>query len=282
MTPTLVKKSRRPLDLRSALPLACVALWTVTTLAHAQNDEKAACAQAAELGQESRREGRLLDALARFQRCGRQSCPGVITSDCINFAAEVNAILPSVVFRARDPEGRDVTEVTVLIDGIVVAKRIDGRAVSLDPGEHRVRFEAAGRPPIERTIVVAEGEKSRLVTGVVPSLKRTTPSPAWLFAGLGAASLGGFAYFGLSARSERNELKNGCGTTRTCTDEEVDGVREKALVADVLLGVGLASLTTAGLWWALSGHAPANPDDAQSVSFELQPKGGLLGWKRSF
>ncbi len=264
------------------LPLACLTLSTVATNARAQDDEKAACAQAAELGQESRREGRLLDALTQFQRCARQSCPSVITSDCISFAAEVNAILPSVVFRARDPEGRDITEVTVLVDNVVVATRIDGRAVSLDPGEHRVRFEAVGRPPVERAIVVAEGEKSRLFTGVVPSSKSRPPSPAWLFVGLGAASLGGFAYFGLSARSERNDLKNGCGTTRTCTDEEVDRVRENALVADVLLGVGLASLTTAGLWWVLSRDAPTKPEDAQSLSFELQPKGGLVGWKSSF
>ena len=37
-----------------------------------------------------------------------------------------------------------------IIDGEVVAERLDGRAVAIDPGEHVFRFERAGMVPAER------------------------------------------------------------------------------------------------------------------------------------
>ena len=41
---------------------------------------------------------------------------------------------------ARDAKGEDLTEVRLTIDGETVAERLDGRALTLDPGTHTFRF----------------------------------------------------------------------------------------------------------------------------------------------
>ena len=60
---------------------------------------------------------------------------------------------------------------------------------------------------------------------------------------LGAATL----VEGLSANSSFSDLRGGCGKTKTCTDSQVDGVRSKATVTNVLLGLTAASAAATGV-----------------------------------
>jgi hypothetical protein len=81
---------------------------------------------------------------------------------------EVDAAIPSVVLRAKDARGEDAVEVKVLCDGAEFATQLDGKARPLNPGAHTFRFELEGIAPFERKVVVAEGEKNRLVLGEAP------------------------------------------------------------------------------------------------------------------
>ena len=241
--------------------------------------EKAACAEAAELGQEHRRNGKLRDALESFRRCARRSCPTVVTADCLRFAAEVERSLPSLVFRARDG-GKDVTDVTVFVDGEKVAEELDGMARELDPGRHDVRFEREGRSSVLERVVLVEGEKSRLLTAIFSEVSQGPPTEVWVLGGLGAASIAGFAYLGLSARSDRKDLQATCGVTKSCTDDQVDGFRRKAVMADVFLGLGVLSLATAGVLWMGTGNEA--PPAEGGVGVDLQAEGGMLRWRGVF
>lgn len=206
---------------RSFLLVAAIAFpLTFAPSAGAQDadvQEKVVCAEAAESGQEHRRAGKLRDALKQFRRCARQSCPNVITTDCLRFVSETEDALPSIVFRAREG-GKDVTDVTVYVNGEEVTKSLDGRAYPMDPGRHEVRFEREGSPDEEQEVVLVEGEKSRPLSvtfGVKDEgLRAGPPLPTWVLGGVGLASMAGFAHFGMSARADRADLEDTCGRTR--------------------------------------------------------------------
>ena len=126
-------------------------------------DEKDTCVRAVEHAQLVRLDGKLREAREGFVSCARAVCPEAIRQDCTRWVTEVDASLPSVVFDAVWADGRDVTRMTVLLDGQALAGAERGRAVSLDPGEHAFRLEVAGAAPIEMRNVIREGEKNRIL-----------------------------------------------------------------------------------------------------------------------
>jgi hypothetical protein len=142
-------------------------------------DEKDICVRAVERAQLVRLDGKLREAREGFVTCARAVCPEAIRQDCTRWVTEVDASLPSVVFDAVWADGRDVTRMTVLLDGEVLAGAERGRAVSLDPGAHTFRFEVAGAAPVEMRNVIREGEKNRILRAMfspTASLEATTPA----------------------------------------------------------------------------------------------------------
>lgn len=123
-----------------------------------------ACLAASEKGQRARSAGKLREARDHFLVCGGEGCPGMVRRDCAQWQSEVIGMLPSVVFGAKDKQGRDMFDVSVSMDGEVLVKKLDGKSVAVDPGPHTFRFEAAGLGPLVERALVKEGEKSRVIT----------------------------------------------------------------------------------------------------------------------
>jgi len=79
------------------------------------------------------------------------------------------------------------------------------------------------------------------------------PSASWKkwapWVGVGITAALGVATIveGLSANSSFNNLQGNCGKTRPCTDSQVDGVRSKTTVTNVLLGLTAASAAATGV-----------------------------------
>ena len=84
-----------------------------------------------------------------------------------------------------------------------------------------------------------------------PALDKRTIS--YGLAGLGAAALGSFAFFAITGKSDENDLHDSCSPN--CPEDDVDAVRTKYLVADISLGVGIASLGAAT--WLFFVTSPA-------------------------
>src|SRR5436190_10800713 len=80
-------------------------------------DEMSACVSAAEQAQRQRAAGRLLEARASLQICSREVCPSVVRSDCLRWRADVEGSIPTIVLRAQDPRGQDLSDVKVALDG---------------------------------------------------------------------------------------------------------------------------------------------------------------------
>jgi hypothetical protein len=158
------------LSLASAVAAFATANVTAETAAHAAPPEgagtaaqKAACSAAYEQGQILQRTGELLAAREKLIACASDTCPAVLRGDCARWLSDVDAATPSIVIAAHGASGEDVLDVRVLVDGRVVATHLGARGIPLDPGEHALRFERAGARPIERRILLREGEKERAI-----------------------------------------------------------------------------------------------------------------------
>jgi hypothetical protein len=239
----------------------------------ADADDKAACMSTASKGQELRDDGRLVEAKALFLQCGEPSCPQPIPAYCNEWLANLNRKLPSIVFRTTDESGHDLTDATVEIDGKRTVP-IDGRAVDIDPGKHTLRITRAAMRPFEDVIIVAEGEKDRIVVAKLaapPAVatapvtpppkseakdepkKSSVPTASWVAWGIGSFALLSFAGFGLKARVDYDDYEARCGNR--CAQSERDTVASSIRVADISLAVAVVAAGV-GTFFYLTRPAP--------------------------
>lgn len=157
--------------------------------AEARADQKQECSAAYDATQSLRDEGKLLDARTQALVCSGAPCPAFVREDCAQWLSEIDAVVPTVVFTAKDAAGSSILAVRVILDGRVLLDRLDGSAVAMDPGAHHVRFEIAATGVLEKEIVVRRGEKNRTIDAsfesrvaqpTLPSVKpesETKPKP---------------------------------------------------------------------------------------------------------
>ncbi len=163
----------------SASFFACsivVAAGLLARPAHA--DPKAECIQANTKAQNLRNADQLVEARAQLLICARGVCPGPVRADCTQWLGQVNDSLPTIVLGAKDPEGNDLVQVQVSMDGKLLSRTIDGRALSIDPGAHKLVFEEKGQPPLSRQIVIHEGEKNREIDVRIGTAPKAAPASA--------------------------------------------------------------------------------------------------------
>lgn len=293
-----MKKGGRYSPGRAGLPANCASvlcaalLLTATVSARAaSNDAKRTCVQAAEKGQELRTARRLLQAEARFRECAADSCPAAVRDDCRSWALELRAEIPTIVVRAEDAKGRELRG-RVLVDDVVVREVYDGAPIPVEVGAHTVSVEADGGVRATVSMTALAGEQHRRVVAVlppqppageplpVPSQSGRLPLSSVLLGVVGAAAMGSFAYFGLTARADAAHLRSTCAPH--CASKDVDSIRTRLLVADVSLGVGVVSLAAAAWLWfgagarttpgpVTAGAPRIDPPRRPALSVDLRP-----------
>ena len=234
--------------------------------AAASKDE---CVDAHGRGQDLRQEGQLTRARQMFMTCAQSSCPSLIQGDCARFSDELERLLPTVTFGARDGGGEtDLPDTTVYVDGTLVTSRLDdGKAYDFDPGKHTVRFVHDDKDTT-LNVVLNQGEKGRVLLATFADLHpkpvATTQAPAaqptpkrpmfpLAVAGLGAAALvTGGVLLGLGM----SKIPANCSmSSRDCAAPPGDPVFNDAhssiALANLGMGVGLggAALLAGGLIW---------------------------------
>jgi hypothetical protein len=195
-----------------------------------------------------RKRGELTAAAARYAECTQPSCPGAVREECERQAKALAELIPTVVPAAKARDGSELVEVRVLVDGRPLTEKLDGRAHRLDPGPHTFRFEAEGEAPREIKVVLAEGERLRRIEAVLgdpavepakPTGEPPIPVLAWVLGGVGVVGLAGFTYFALSGLSQESDLEK---CEPTCDQSETDSLKQKYLLADISLAIGIAGL----------------------------------------
>jgi hypothetical protein len=233
-------------------------------------DATNACVDAHVAAQRLRRDGKLRAAREQLVSCARASCPQVLVRECAGWLTEVEATIPSVVFEATDETGRDLVDVRVEVDGQLLLSRLGGSAVEVDPGEHQVRWTHPERKPVEQAVVVREGDRGRRISArleplVTPAAgggpvavpeERPVPLATWVLAGVGVAGIGAFGVLGGIGLSREGDL-DARGCAPNCPSEDVDSVRTTFLIGDIALGVGVAALAGATIFYLTRPAVPA-------------------------
>lgn len=211
-----------------------------------------------------------------------------------------------------DLSGSPQPEATsVLIDD---APRADcTQACWVNPGKHVV-VARARTAKAEEQISAAEGETLRLELVFSPDLpdprqmqqageqaepatvaersgSRTIPLSVWVLGGVAVAGVGAGTVFGLSAIDQRDELRDACAPH--CSADRVDGVRRKALAANLSFGLGAVAAAAAVATYlflpaaaapapAARGNAGAGPLKRLRVWGAPLPAGGYAALQADF
>jgi hypothetical protein len=255
-----------------ALATITLAVPFVFAAAPSRAETRADCIAAAEQVQPLQHDGHFREARARLRVCMQPQCPVIIRSDCTNWLGELQAATPTVVVRATDRDGNDLSEVHVFLDGELVLSALDGRDLPLDPGPHVLRVEHAGDPPVEERVVADVGAKHRLVSiafapPAAPPPTAQPPAPgdheredaphrSWVLpvalggVGVAAVAVGG-ALWGRGISACRSNLDS---SAAPCDPAQLGSARGSLVAGDVLVTSGLV-LGVAGLVvWLVRGR----------------------------
>jgi hypothetical protein len=263
------------------------ALAVVATARPALADD-AACIAASEQSLTLRQQGKLHDALKTLAVCADAACPDEVKAECSRRIDGIGTAMPTLVLEAKDGSGNDLFAVTVTMDGAPLAAKLDGRPVSIDPGEHTFRFETAGQPPVEKKLVLREGEKDRRESVVLgppapavapppavpiappPSTWTTRKSLAVASGGVGLVGIGLGIVFGLYASSSQSREKSDCSTSGCPSypqgNEDYDTAKKDATGSMIAFIAGAAFLAGgAVLWLTAPTETDARPATARRV-----------------
>jgi hypothetical protein len=268
---------------RTAALLAAAATITLAGAPRAADPTTGDCLAASEKSLTLRNQHKLRAARAQLLICASRSCPADIRKECTRRVDEVNGAMPTIVFGAKDGTGNDLAAVKVTMDGEIITEKVDGTAISLDPGAHTFTFQAAGQPILSRQIVIREGEKERremlalgkpaeapLAPVAAPARPEEASSPlgnqrvaALVVGSVGAVGLVVGGVFGGLSISQHNQAESVCPASGCPTQQGVDrwnAARLDGNVSTAALVVGGAALVVGVVLW-LTGAPPAKPGD---------------------
>jgi hypothetical protein len=212
-----------------------------------------------------------------------------VRQDCAGWIADLERSMPTVIVAVRTQDDRDVQGARITIDGAPEA--LTGRPTALDPGEHAVVVDAPGFTSTTERLFVNATEKNRLVVvklapeASAPRPPASTPpntteparaasahggppTASWILGGVGVAALGVSVVFGFSAQKQLADAEHApCAATKSCDESIRTSAKNKLVLADVTLGIGIAALGAGALWWLLE---PGSSTTATTTSARVR------------
>jgi hypothetical protein len=176
---------------------------------------------------------------------------------------------------------RDIPNLLVQRDGIPVGAPSWGLAFPIDAGDHVVEAIAPGHKTWSVHVAIGTSADAQSVDIPPPEVveiaaahpvEQTPPSivaasggssqktVAFTVGGIGIALLGAGSYFGIQAISNTQQVKSVCPAVQCSNPSTValDGTaKTDAVVADILMGTGLAALVTGAILYFTDHPRPA-------------------------
>jgi hypothetical protein len=153
--------------IRSVLLFLAVVAILLGAASSVRADETVTCGDAFDQSQVKRDDGKLLEARRLLRVCSGPSCSPTQQKLCSEWLADVEARVPSFILSATDDSGADLVDVTVTMDGVQVATRLDGRALDVDPGPHSLLFELPDGKAVRTKAFAGERGKGKVVSVVL-------------------------------------------------------------------------------------------------------------------
>ncbi|UJR80837.1 tetratricopeptide repeat protein [Sandaracinus amylolyticus] len=128
-------------------------------------------------------------------------------------------------------------------------------------------------PATTTTATTTPAETTATTTAPVePAPQAEAPLNVPAIAGFSVAALGlvTAVIFGPLTIAEDSSLSNGCGATRSCTDDDLSTMRAFAAVTDVGLGVALAGAAV-GVIFLIVGTGESAPSERTAGAIEVLP-----------
>lgn len=214
---------------------------------------------------------RWAEAREVMTQCTSEACPLAIRADCSTWLDELVKLVPSLLVIVERDDA--TTPPRLEIDGRIVDLSDPPTPIELMPGKHRVQVTIAGYPPVEREIVLAEGEKNQVlrVRFARPQPKASPPAPpahhwsrpipvsTYVFAGAAVAAFATSGSLLASALVSRSDARASCAPE--CPSDQVRSIRLRLVLSDVAGGAGLF----------LSGLV--------AYTFIHRPSVELVGWR---
>jgi hypothetical protein len=276
---------------------ACVLVSLLWNGAEKCQASEGDCSAVYDAALEQEQAGHLREANEIFQSCAVDGCSNPVRQTCQAKLFRLELDTPSVVPLVKDQADAPRVDVTVTMDGAVLASRLDGRAFTVDPGLHEFVFSADGETLGSTQLVIAQGERNRLVWLTLasaavqpkaaeelpvarakefPAARVSTPAFAPRIARAprehssrggslapyllgGTALAGAAAYLVLSnwARTDNQHLDR---CSPNCPQDSVSHIRTLYLVADLSLGVAAAAALSSAAWFLFSGSSASSSD----------------------
>jgi len=235
-----------------------------------QNECDAAFSRARELADH----GQLVKARSELEKCEASSCDDALRHRCMMRSDLLVEDIPTVVLAVTDEDGAPVENVRVSLDRVLIASKIDGRAIPVDPGVHELTFYKGDDVIARKKLVILQGQHNRVITaslrpetphtvaahtddaGPLRVTRAATPRrgsyvPSYLVLGLGATSIGGAALLTTWGRADNKRLAD---CTPNCPQASVDHIHRLYMGADISLGVGITAIAV-GSWLAWRTHS---------------------------
>lgn len=281
----------------------------------ARADTKSCVASHASAQREAKA-GRLRLATQLFTACGADNeCPEQLRTECAELLEKVRLTIPTVIFSVLDERGTDVSNVKVFSTDELITDGLDGRAIEMDPGKHRLRFLLPWGDVLSSDVLIREGEKNRLVevrlekganaeaeAEALPETKPPSPPPppenppppraepagppvaAWVATGVAATGLAVFGTFALLGQEHEDALDACAPSCSPSQANERDALQTDYLIADIGLGVAAASTVVASLLFL--SHANSEEQARRASSSQVAvvggPGGAALFYSRRF
>lgn len=211
---------------------------------------------------------------------------------------------PSVIVDAKDEDGREVRNVTVLVDGAPIAYELPDTPIALEPGAHTIAVQRNDGPRERATasVVLVEGDTNHavhLVLAKPPSEERPLEAPLnapiapRIVAGVGVVGV----ITGVVLLLARPTMPTNCNAdTGTCPrlaaqtdaqftdDRHTAGTNRGLLVTGVSALIGGGVLTATGvLWYVLERKPFETTKPRTALAPWLHPgDGGGVVLRRSF
>ncbi len=270
--------------LLAAVCIMVPAVLTSSGAARAADPTTAECLAASEASVKAASDHHLRAERAALLVCAATTCPTVIRAECLSHVSETNAQIPTLIIAARDGSGADLSAVRVTMDGEVLTEKLDGGALSIDPGDHTFTFATAGQPPVTRKFLITQAQKDRreLITFGATPVPVAAPAPApagrsalggqrlaaLVVGGAGVIGLGVGTAFGAVALSQKGDARTLCPGA-TCPSpagvNEWSSATASGTVSTIALIAGGVAVAGAAVLWFTAPRAKEGPTAALGV-----------------